>query len=91
MTHLLQGVNKTLLAFLELLPRRLRRMLQRQLFPESEERRRRLDRGFGAPRSQEKDVGLRQKPLVSEGFAQSSLELQALVMFERDWLLVIEG
>ncbi|CAJ1378328.1 unnamed protein product [Effrenium voratum] len=33
----LQGVNKTLLAFLELLPRRLRRMLQRQLFPEPSE------------------------------------------------------
>jgi len=32
-----QTVNKTLLAFLELLPRRLRRMLQRQLFPEQSE------------------------------------------------------
>eukprot|EP00435_Cladocopium_sp_Y103_P034030 s2111_g8.t1 len=33
----IQAVNKTLLAFLELLPRRLRRMLQRQLFPEPSE------------------------------------------------------
>lgn len=33
----LQATNKTLLAFLELLPRRLRRILQRQLFPEPAE------------------------------------------------------
>lgn len=33
----IESVNQTLLSFLELLPRRLRRMLQKQLFPDPEE------------------------------------------------------